>query len=300
MTIDELNAEAAAGNVESESGSTPDAGVSEPASSTDYNLEEFLSILIALQSVQQWLSAAPTFVPQTFQEQIQFVYDGSTYSIYFYANNQWNQVANSGGGGGAVTSVNAGVGISVSSTTGAVTVSVNLTAGAGIGISGATITNNGVTSLIAGTGITLSGPTGAVTVSASGAGGGGSYASGVFQRALNAASGSQTIPHGLGTAPANVRLSWTLGTGNNFWGGVGTYNVNASISAYVASVSGSGANNAFASYTSSPFYICEIVDSAGAGLTATITVDATNIYLTWSLDGGGTAGTLNFLWEANT
>ncbi len=56
-------------------------------------------------------------MPQSFEEQIQFVFDGSDYYLYFYANNQWNQIASTGGaGGGPVISVNTQTGIVVLTT----------------------------------------------------------------------------------------------------------------------------------------------------------------------------------------
>jgi hypothetical protein len=74
------------------------------------SLEQFLPILLQLQSTQRYLTAAPTFIPQTFQDQIQFVYTGGVYSLYLYINNQWSQFSAGGGGG---TSINGRSGGSV-------------------------------------------------------------------------------------------------------------------------------------------------------------------------------------------
>lgn len=99
MTSEDFNAAAASGKVTVVQPATP------PASSTPstprVDLSQFLPLLTALQSVKKWLSAAPTSVPQTFVDQLQFIFDGSNYYLYFYANNQWNQVGSSGAGGSA-------------------------------------------------------------------------------------------------------------------------------------------------------------------------------------------------------
>jgi microcystin-dependent protein len=55
-------------------------------------LAEFLPLLVALRTVQQPLSAAPTSAPQTFQDQIQFVFDGSACYLYLWISNAWQQV----------------------------------------------------------------------------------------------------------------------------------------------------------------------------------------------------------------
>ncbi len=112
MTSDELNAAAAAGKVTEEQSSNQDSGASpeviksETTEQTD--LSQYIPIFVNLQSVQKYLSAAPLFTPKTFQDQIQFVDDGKTKWIYFYANNQWNglEVSTTGygdGSDGAVT-----------------------------------------------------------------------------------------------------------------------------------------------------------------------------------------------------
>jgi hypothetical protein len=55
-------------------------------------VEQFLPVLTAAQSLQTFLAAAPTFIPQTFQDQIQFVFDGTLYWLYLYINNAWQKV----------------------------------------------------------------------------------------------------------------------------------------------------------------------------------------------------------------
>src|SRR5882672_6789773 len=107
MTQEEFNAAITAGDVAHEAqassadtshpaaeASSPSTAVAASAAPTqNLTIDQFIPILVALQSTQKFLSAAPTFVPQTFQDQVQFVFDGTSYSLYFYANNQWNKIA---------------------------------------------------------------------------------------------------------------------------------------------------------------------------------------------------------------
>jgi hypothetical protein len=100
MTSGELQAQADAGNVsQEESPPTTTTANTETAASPQspgpqpapvHSMEQYIPVVVSLQSTQKYLSAAPTFVPQTFQDQIQFVFDGTTYWLYFYANNKWN------------------------------------------------------------------------------------------------------------------------------------------------------------------------------------------------------------------
>lgn len=62
------------------------------------SLEEFVIVLNALQKLTRPLSAAPTFTPQNFLQQIQFVDDGVTKSVYVYINKTWVQLGSGGGG----------------------------------------------------------------------------------------------------------------------------------------------------------------------------------------------------------
>jgi hypothetical protein len=56
------------------------------------SLAEFLPILLALQSTQNVLTAAPTFVPRTFQDQIQFVTTGGSSYLYLYFGGAWHRI----------------------------------------------------------------------------------------------------------------------------------------------------------------------------------------------------------------
>jgi hypothetical protein len=56
------------------------------------SLMEFLPVLLALQSSQNVLTAAPTFVPRTFQDQIQFVTTGGSSYLYLYFGGAWHRI----------------------------------------------------------------------------------------------------------------------------------------------------------------------------------------------------------------
>src|ERR1700690_174568 len=102
MTEPEFTAAVASGAVTSSSDSVDEGasgGASLPATDS-ISIEQFVPLLTQLESVQQCVSSAPTYVPQTFQEQIQFVFDGSNYFLFLYFNNQWNEFPIIGGGGG--------------------------------------------------------------------------------------------------------------------------------------------------------------------------------------------------------
>ena len=108
----------------------------------------------------------------------------------------------------------------------------------------------------------------------------------VASRDLTAASGVQTIAHGLGIAPKYVRFSgFEPGTHNDGTIGWSNGSTNESISF----LSGTVQDNAGAG--------CMVFQQSGASQTAVCTVDATNITLTWT-KSGSPSGTAQFLWEA--
>lgn len=178
MTAQEFQAASASGKIQVDvPDEGADGGASEPTTPS-VPIEQFIPILTQLQSVQRCLTAAPTSIPKTFQDQIQFVFTGGNYYLYLYFNNQWNSFSVTGGSG--VTQLLAGTGISISpgGGTGNVTITnsgiTSVVAGSGVSVStssgAATVTNIGVTSIVAGTNISISGSTGAVTISASSGG----------------------------------------------------------------------------------------------------------------------------------
>lgn len=56
-------------------------------------LADFLPVLFALRAPLKHYSTAPTFVPKTFLDQIQFYDDGTNYRLYLYINKTWRYVA---------------------------------------------------------------------------------------------------------------------------------------------------------------------------------------------------------------
>jgi hypothetical protein len=108
MTEPEFTAAAKSGTIQIDDASAePEGGAPLPVA-TPISLDQYLPILLKLQNTQRYLTAAPTFIPQTFQDQIQFVYTGGVYSLYLYFNKQWNQFSTGGG-----TSINGRSGGSV-------------------------------------------------------------------------------------------------------------------------------------------------------------------------------------------
>jgi hypothetical protein len=64
-------------------------------------LNPFLTILNLLNRPRNYLSAAPTFVPQNFVDQFQFVDDGVDKWLYVYFNKVWVGIKDGSGGGGS-------------------------------------------------------------------------------------------------------------------------------------------------------------------------------------------------------
>lgn len=122
------------------------------------------------------------------------------------------------------------------------------------------------------------------------------YKNGVSSRADTVTSGSQTIPHGSGITPKVVRINCTYGGGTGFAAfSSGTYNGSTTATtwfAYKQTTTGTDTTNMI--------YMFQNAAGTGGNQAATISVDATNITLTWTLTGGfGAAnGTfMNFSWE---
>jgi hypothetical protein len=127
---------------------------------------------------------------------------------------------------------------------------------------------------------------------------GGSYATGVASRALDAASGDQTIAHGLGRVPKFIRVTtkYQTASSENSSESVGAYNGTLISCVWLIKPGASAAGNTGQSSAN----IAEVYN--GATLTdfqkAVPTVDATNITLAWTK--GGTPGSKNIeiMWEA--
>jgi hypothetical protein len=126
------------------------------------------------------------------------------------------------------------------------------------------------------------------------------FNNGETTRSGNAASGSQTIAHGLGKTPKYARFVATFnntGNGANMAFSEGTYNGNTNAYVY-SSVSSSGANVSVSGGGTGQ--VLEIGDSGSlsSNQIAVATWDATNLTLTWTKTGALGGGNINILWEA--
>ena len=115
---------------------------------------------------------------------------------------------------------------------------------------------------------------------------------GMFSRLSDAASNTQIIPHGLGVTPRKIKIEGFCHRGDYFYISKGIYinSVVSTIYGYYYS-GGSGSN-----YSSSANIISMYqYNGATDGQTATITVNATNIILTWTKQGSPASNTMQFL-----
>ena len=108
-----------------------------------------------------------------------------------------------------------------------------------------------------------------------------------------AATSTQTIAHGLGKTPKFLRIN-AFSTIGKPGPSLGTYN-GTTVSSIYDGYNGGGADT----INNDSTYIVNLVNSVGNGVRATVTMDATNIVLTWVFGSGGsgTAGTGYFTWE---
>lgn len=127
------------------------------------------------------------------------------------------------------------------------------------------------------------------------------FSSGTFTKNLDDASGTQTIAHGLGVTPSKIR----------FWGmcvesSTGTLNKTCTgvydngTQKFMASQGVNGTGIAYITGTGNIFAI-DTYAGSGNGYTGSITVDATNITITWTKIGGngfGVGSHAGFIWEA--
>lgn len=124
-------------------------------------------------------------------------------------------------------------------------------------------------------------------------GGAPTFKNGTTTRAGNAASGSQTIAHGLGKTPSKVKITAiatdTLTGDYNKWS-QGVYNGTTTSAVYM--VIFNGTSTCGVDSTSGV-----VLNGNGQSQVATITCDSTNITLTWTKSGGGVNGTIQIMWE---
>lgn len=122
---------------------------------------------------------------------------------------------------------------------------------------------------------------------------------GVTSRDLTAASGSQTIAHGLGTTPKYIKITAIRDSSTindtSIWS-VGTYN-GTTTSAVVTGLNVSGGGNATEAGTDSTNIIFIAQNGTTTNQHATVTFDGTNITLTWTKVGSPTR-TAYIMWEA--
>jgi hypothetical protein len=133
---------------------------------------------------------------------------------------------------------------------------------------------------------------------------GGSYKTGTTTRAGNASAGSQTIAHGLGVAPKYVRITAYKRVGttgqDNIAFSEGSYN--GSVTSCLYTFSGGSAGTSFVNLSTTKVVVIldtnSDVGSGNATQSATISVDATNITLTWAVEVTSSANNINIMWEA--
>jgi hypothetical protein len=116
-------------------------------------------------------------------------------------------------------------------------------------------------------------------------------------RSLNASSGSQTIAHGLGRIPSFVRITTNYNGPSSMAGTcIGTYDGTTANYAFSLCYPGNASNAG-----NNTGYIVYAIDNNNTtpnGQEASITVDATNITLTWTKLNSGLNSAAPFVWEA--
>ena len=128
------------------------------------------------------------------------------------------------------------------------------------------------------------------------------FKNGVTTRNGDAADGTQTIAHGLGSTPRYVRISCRKAISSvNTAISDGVYNGTTTSCVWSTICTTGGGTDQAASGNDST-YIAYILDNnlnpANARQRATIAIDATNITLTWDQDATPTSATINIMWEA--
>ena len=118
------------------------------------------------------------------------------------------------------------------------------------------------------------------------------FKNGVFQRAGDTVSGTQTIAHGLGITPKYVRMTARKWVSSNVLAlSDGVYNGTTTSCVHITDAASNISGN-------SSVNIITVIDSTGNDQTATIAIDATNITLTWTKAGSPSAEGIMTLWEA--
>jgi len=114
---------------------------------------------------------------------------------------------------------------------------------------------------------------------------------GISTKDTSEATGTQTIAHGLGKIPSVLRLYITYRGANNASGSsVGIYNGTIISLTYIYQ------DSSYYNNGTSSTYIAYLYQAGGIGQNATVTFDATNIYLNWTKEGSPT-GNAYLVWE---
>lgn len=128
------------------------------------------------------------------------------------------------------------------------------------------------------------------------------FSNGIATKDMADASTTQTIAHGLSGTPGKIRITSAFAddTGDLNTQSIGSYDGthNSCIYSYWQGATGTGSNGFGTSTTYAVgLQAATNTDPATAGQTGVITVDATNITITWTKHGSPT-GTASFMWEA--
>ncbi len=123
------------------------------------------------------------------------------------------------------------------------------------------------------------------------------FTNGLTTRDMTAATGSQTIAHGLGKVPKKVRMMGTVwanqgGTGYLGFTVQGVYNGTTASLVYLRTIQ----TGAVGIATTINGEILAFAD-VGGNQDATVTVDGTNITLSWTKTGTTNAATMAIMWE---
>jgi hypothetical protein len=116
-----------------------------------------------------------------------------------------------------------------------------------------------------------------------------------------ATTGTQNIAHGLGTTPKTIKIRAIIETGDASGGTAqsdGLYNGTTTSTIYRETPAGTVVGYALGTDTTNVIYL-PFNAASSAISNATVTMDATNIILTWAKTGSPT-GTAYVSWEANT
>jgi len=113
------------------------------------------------------------------------------------------------------------------------------------------------------------------------------FKTGSTTRAVGEGDGDQEIAHGLGKTPTVIRFTIKWSEAGGFSNGVYTASVSSAFGYY---------NGYYSTTNSFPIFIKNTPGGGGEEDTGTVSVDGTNITITWDINFG--IGTFYILWEA--